>query len=169
MRSVCEERVCVCVRVCVRVCVCVSALGRVGAWACGWVCVWSRCPRAHVGVGGMSCFWDGLRSKVDALRKFTSPDVRAALQAINVRTTSITINGEKLTDAELDLNFEWVRDDVHPWNGGHDTPSGDPYLALVAELFCTNIIFNFAGNVQRFEHPRATISLSFTCSTTHFS
>ena len=117
----------------------------------------------------MSCFWDGLRSKVHSLSKFKPSEVRAALQSANVLTTSITFNGERLTGARLQENYDWVKNDTHPWNDGHDTSSGDPYLALVAELFCVNINFNFAGHVQHIEHPKATSTVQFSSSRTHFS
>ena len=117
----------------------------------------------------MSCFWDGLRSKIHPLSRFKSCEVRAALQAANVPTTSITFNEERLTAARLQENYDWVKNDTHPWDGGHDTSSGDPYLGLVAELFCLNIHFNFAGHVQKIEHPKAVATVQFASSRTHFS
>jgi hypothetical protein len=117
----------------------------------------------------MSCFWDGLRGKVHALSKLKTCQVRDALKAANVLTKSVTFNGERLTDARLQENYDWVKRDMHPWNGGHDTSSADPYLGLVSELFCINIHFDFAGHVQRIEHPKATVTVHFAASRTHFS
>ena len=117
----------------------------------------------------MSCFWDGLRTKVHALRHFRSSEVRGALQSANVPTRCVLYNGRAFTEQQLRENFAWVSTDDRPWNAGHDTPAADPFLALVCELFCCNISFDVRGTVHTFVHPKATTTVRFQATSGHFS
>ena len=54
----------------------------------------------------MSCFWDGLRGKVYHLSKLKSCEVRGALQAVDVLTTSVPANGKRLTNVRLQENYD---------------------------------------------------------------
>lgn len=123
----------------------------------------------------MSCFWNGLCAKISALKKFTPKVVRDELKKVNTRTASITWNGEPLSKKTQQENFDWIAGDTHPWNNGHDTSSCDPYLALICEIFVVNIELQFAQGHQFgngkcvFQHPKATKTVVFRTSSTHFS
>lgn len=117
----------------------------------------------------MSCFWTGLCAKVPALKKHGARDVRKALQSVNVRTKTVTWNGKPLSPSVQEENWRWVKEYDRPWNDGHDTSSCDPFLALVCEAFTLNIDFTFAGASCQFRHPKATSTVVFKSSTTHFT
>ena len=117
----------------------------------------------------MSCFWTGLCNKVPALKKIGPKEVRKALQSVNIKTKSITWNGNPLSEQVQEENWQWVKDYSRPWNDGHDTSSCDPFLALVCEVFTINIDFSFAGASCKFRHPKAKSTVVFQSSRTHFT
>ena len=123
----------------------------------------------------MSCVWNSLCAKVDALKKFSPRTVRDELKKVNTHTTSVTWNGAPLSKKQQQENFDWIAGDTDPWNGGHYTSSCDPYFALVCELFVVNIDLQFAKGHQfgngrcAFRHPKATRTIAFSTTSSHCS
>ena len=118
----------------------------------------------------MSCFWDGLCRKVPELRKFNASNVIAVLKEHNMLCTHVAVNGKKLSEQQQKENHEWIKNyDAGQYNNGHLTAGEDPFLALVSQAFSVNIQHNYAGHVFKFENPRATSTLTFQSSTSHFT
>ncbi|MDC0367062.1 hypothetical protein OAM67_01410 [bacterium] len=118
----------------------------------------------------MSCFWDGLVRKVPELRKFNASNVIAALKAHNILTPNVKVNGQKLTKQRMEENMEWIKDySEQGYNQGHFTAGEDPFLILICEAFSVNIEHSYAGHVFKFVNSRATTTLKFQSSTSHFT
>jgi hypothetical protein len=118
----------------------------------------------------MSCFWQGLCSKVPELRNMPVDKVCFNLKSVNAKTRGLVWNNVALTEQQLQENFDWIDQyDSTQFDQGHDTSVCDPFLALVSFSFNVNIVHNYNGHVSTFTMPGATQSIQFANSTTHFT
>ncbi len=118
----------------------------------------------------MSCFWQGLVSKVPALKGMPVSDVCKHLQSVNELVDEVSWNGIYLTEKQQQENFLWIKAyDAAQYDQGHWTSACDPFLALSCQIFCINIDHVYDGTTLVFRHPRATNKVTFVSSTSHFS
>lgn len=90
----------------------------------------------------MSCVWLGLAKKLKLKHKPQA--LFSSIKERNVQTPNILCNGEKLTEQQMDENYERINNlkyvDVVD---GYDCSTCDPLLFLVAQLYDINIVHNF--------------------------
>tara|TARA_B100001093_G_scaffold518696_1_gene604481 strand:- start:529 stop:912 length:384 start_codon:yes stop_codon:yes gene_type:complete len=127
----------------------------------------------------MSCFWNGLRTKIDGLQFCRTPnEVLKYLKEYNKLTTNVSWQGQHLSKQQLLDNYISIEKyDKKNVPHGHLTAALDPFLLLVCELFICRIEFQFVDTKIVYEykfpnnnkptHPLAIYS--FTATTSHFS
>ena len=131
----------------------------------------------------MSCFWQAVTRKIAALKNHDPSTVIRALQSVNCLTKDVRWDQEVLSAKLLEENFEWVKE-YNPlqYSNGHDTSICDPFLLLICQVYCVNLVHvytgpNFEGGRQRgqvktthkYEHPKATSTVHFQSSVGHFT
>ena len=110
----------------------------------------------------MSCFWQGLCSKVPALRKHRPHSVIKALQSVNCLTKDVLWDGHPLTAKAMEENMEWIKDyNPMAFGGGHQTSICDPFLLLVTQVFAVNITHAYTGYSHK-ENPKAPRQVTTT-------
>ena len=130
----------------------------------------------------MTCFWDGLLHNLkdeDFKRTFNDQsmiknkikniDFVKLMKANNVKTKDITWNGEKLTEQQLNENFEHIRDyNENSIYGGYLCSTCDPFLLLVCHLFKVDINHNYCGYMMKYRVKNPVKTLNFKSNTGHF-
>ena len=118
----------------------------------------------------MSCFWDGLRSKL----KITHVDNVTFVKHLQSQNTSthtgkVLWNKIKLTkQCRLEHYHHIKHYDLAQINHGYLCSSCDAFLVLICALFQTNIHHNFNGNVMTYELPSATSTIYCQSNSNHF-
>lgn len=127
----------------------------------------------------MSCFWNGILSKLnheDYVSINISPPINIK-GLLDIFQTHIKILDDVIWQNELlstKNKTEIIRDiksyDYKSMNMGHLTSSCDPFLCAVCQLFKLDIVFNYNGNIIKFNNKLGSRrTLNFSASTAHFS
>ena len=97
----------------------------------------------------MTCFWDALRSKLKL--DMDNHAFITHLKSNNNKNNNILWNDTKLTDKQIEENFEHVKDfDINSISNGYDCSICDPFLILVCNLYNANINHNYNGHVMKY-------------------
>ena len=92
----------------------------------------------------MTCFWDALRDKLNI--KKNNKEFISHLKGCNKKDNSILWNDVKLTQKQLEENFEHIKDfNEKNINNGYDCSTCDPFLILICELYNTEILHDYNG------------------------
>lgn len=107
----------------------------------------------------MTCVWDGIISSLGL--KFSPQEFAIYIKKNNMKTPNITWNGEKLTEKQLDENYERIEEiKVLKIKNGYYCSSFDPLIFLICELFKTSVIHNYDGYkiyYTNINHPKKTL------------
>lgn len=100
----------------------------------------------------MTCFWDGiiqslLKNKIIPNNSSKKPiDFVKYLKEHNKKTINVTCNNEKLTDKQLQENYEHINQlKIENINQGYDCSTFDPFLFLVSQHFQVDIIHRYCN------------------------
>ena len=103
----------------------------------------------------MSCFWDTLIKNIkrEDLKKIlnlnTSNPTEFAelLKKNNIKTKNVMWNDIKITDKQLEENYNHIKDyNSSSIKNGYDCSTFDPFLILISEIFNISINHNYLGN-----------------------
>ena len=126
----------------------------------------------------MTCFWDGILhhlkdedfQRVFQINKPSNKNFVKLLKNNLRKTKDIIWNGEKLTENQIQENYEHIRDfnsdSIHQ---GYLCSTCDPFLFLVCELFRVDINHNYCGHMMKYSVTNPIKTLNFTSNTGHFS
>lgn len=138
----------------------------------------------------MTCFWSGVRASLQsadfrvlgvggggAERSPSLHELVKALQKCNQATRQVLVNGQFLTEAEIEEGLLWVaRYDVGRIASGHWCSTRDPFLTLLCQVLEVCIEHVYCGKRQTYVHtrfvgvPDAEVPwLKFSSSASHFS
>ncbi len=126
----------------------------------------------------MTCFWDGILSKLTdddfknlKTKKPNNTNFVVLLKNNNTKETKdIKWNGETLTDNQIKENYEHIKDfDEKSIKKGYLCSTCDPFLILVCKLFNVNIYHNYCGNLMKYEIANPNRTLQFKSNKGHFS
>jgi hypothetical protein len=116
----------------------------------------------------MTCFWDALRDKLNI--KKNNKEFISHLKGCNKKDNSILWNDVKLTQKQLEENFEHIRDfNEKNINNGYDCSICDPFLILICEIYNVNILHNYNGYKMKYTKEGGNKTLNFNSNTGHFS
>lgn len=118
----------------------------------------------------MSCFWDGLRSKLQILA-ITNTDFVKHLKEQNsfVYTNQVKWQGATLTRKCRIENYYHIKHyDTRTINNGYLCSVCDPFLILICALFQTNIIHNFNGVCVRYTTDTSKNTIHCKSDANHF-
>ena len=116
----------------------------------------------------MTCFWDGINASIN--NRFQHPiEVCVYLKKNNSKTISIECNGQYLTPSQLEENYVSIRDyNQNNIQQGYLCSTLDPFLCLLAELFCLRVEHNYNGNLIIYQHSNYCNTVRFQSDTGHF-
>ena len=126
----------------------------------------------------MTCFWDGILQSLSnddfqfafKTNKSNNKILISLLKDNNKKTTRVMWNKKKLTEKQMDDNYEHVQNfNIESIYGGYLCSSCDPFLLLVSEVFNVNIDHDYCGNGIKYETSSARKTLRFKSSGGHFS
>ena len=109
----------------------------------------------------MSCFWDTLIKKIrveDIQRilsiNITHPrDFAEALKKKNCKTNNIVWNTNELSEKEKEENMTHINDyNSSTIQNGYLCSICDPFLLLITEIFCIEIIHHYNNNIIYYKH-----------------
>lgn len=126
----------------------------------------------------MTCVPDGIiRSltqedfkKINLEGKINACTFMTKLKEHNKVTKNVTIQGNNLTEQELNENIKRIEEiDTLKLNNGYLCSSFEPLLNLVSELFEVDIDMNFNGTKIEYRNIKnSTRKINYSCSKTHF-
>lgn len=125
----------------------------------------------------MTCFWDGIISslnnqdyQVAGIRKAKHHDFINQLKAKNKMVSSVSWQGNKLTEQEMKEHMEAIKDyNVNGIHSGHLTSTCDSFLLLVCELFKVNITHKYINTNIVYKHDNGRKTLIFSSNRGHFT
>ena len=126
----------------------------------------------------MTCFWDGILHnltkedfrKTFDVKKPSNVNLVKMLQENNRKTKNILWNGEKLTQQQLEENYQHIKDfNVKSISAGYLCSTCDPFLLLICELFKVNINHNYCGYKMKYRINNSIKTLNFKSDRGHFS
>ena len=125
----------------------------------------------------MTCFWDGIISslnnqdyQVAGIRKARHRDFINQLKAKNKMVSSVSWQGNKLTEQEMKEHMEAIKDyNVNGIGSGHLTSTCDSFLLLVCELFKVNIKHKYMNTNIIYQHDNGRKTLTFSSNRGHFT
>jgi hypothetical protein len=125
----------------------------------------------------MSCFWEGILSRLNPEEHATMGPGPAELKRYfklhNRQARRCMWQGELLTDELLREMQTWIEDDATPVQQGHDTSTCDPWLCLLVELLGVDVVHEYMGSTVRYTFARtnrgqAIRTLRFASNRGHF-
>ena len=125
----------------------------------------------------MTCFWDGIISSLNnqdyqfaGIRKAKHRDFINQLKAKNKMVSSVSWQGNKLTEQEMKEHMEAIKDyNVNGIHNGHLTSTCDSFLLLVCELFKVNITHKYINTNIVYKHDNGRKTLIFSSNRGHFT
>ena len=126
----------------------------------------------------MTCFWDSILTALNNddfriidpnIKKMNNKDFVIFLKNNNTKTINITWNGEKLTDKQLEENYQHIKD-FNPSSiyNGYFCSTCEPFIFLVSYLFKVNINHNYRDNIMKYRIENARKTFIFGNNTGHF-
>lgn len=125
----------------------------------------------------MACFWNGILSQLSpadflpfGLEKKPKPkQFVLLLQINNVRTSAVSCQGTRLTEQQMEENYQSVEGyDKEKVNDGYLCSSSDPFLFLVSEIFLVDIDHKYLNKIIQYRHVRGKRTLHFQSNKSHF-
>lgn len=109
----------------------------------------------------MTCFWTGILSSltIDDFR-FIDIDAKPAikdfihiLKTKNTKSNDVYWNNSKLSEKEYIENIEHVKDyKIDTIHNGYLCSTCDPFLLLISQIFCLEIIHNYNGHIIKYRN-----------------
>ena len=107
----------------------------------------------------MTCFWKGLIQGLNkpvlhySLNRAKPKELIYVLKMKNTKTTNVLWNNQQLSNQQMSENIEHVRSlDANNINYGYLCGTCDPFLLLVCELYCINILHDYNGSKITYTH-----------------
>ena len=112
----------------------------------------------------MTCVWDGLlraipkgifriKTNNGRIKIANAYDFVDLLQKNNTKQIDVSWNGTKLTEKEIQENFEAVKCfNRNSIRNGYLCSTCDPFLCLVCQLFKLNISHNYNGYIMKYQY-----------------
>tara|TARA_B100001063_G_scaffold247268_1_gene291938 strand:+ start:3859 stop:4242 length:384 start_codon:yes stop_codon:yes gene_type:complete len=125
----------------------------------------------------MTCFWDGIIGslnnqdyEVAGIRKANNRDFINQLKKKNKMTSSVSWQGNKLTEQEMKEHMEAIKDyNINGIGNGHLTSTCDSFLLLVCEVFKVNITHRYMNVNIIYKHDSGRKTLNFRSNRGHFT
>ena len=115
----------------------------------------------------MTCFWDGIRSKLNI--NVDNISLIRELKDKNQKITNIYWNNSQLTSQQADENYIHIKDfNENNIYNGYDCSVCDPFLILISILYNVNVIHNYNGHNMHYNNPLASRSIHFGSDRGHF-
>lgn len=116
----------------------------------------------------MTCVWNGLLKAIPIgsfkiidngiIRKPNAYDLVTLLKQNNKRQEDVSWNGTKLTEKEIEENFEAVKCfNRNSIQGGYLCSTCDSFLCLVCQLFKINIRHNYNGHIMNYQYKDGNV------------
>ena len=87
----------------------------------------------------------------------------------NKKTSSVLWNSIKITDKQLDENYQHIKDfDSNSIHNGYFCSTFEPFLCLLCELFCISIQHNFNGTIIYYSIQDSRKTCKFKSDSGHF-
>lgn len=107
----------------------------------------------------MTCFWDGITTALLKQQIIPNNSPRNAhslikyLKENNKKTINVTWNDEKLTQKQLQENYDHINEiKSETINHGYDCSTFDPFLFLIAEHFQVDIIHKYCNSPIKYTY-----------------
>lgn len=131
----------------------------------------------------MTCFWDGLISKLTlneinkhlADRTLSSVPPAEFVNMLKARSAKsrpddVLWNGQPLTDKLMQETAEWIAEyNVAKIGDGHDCSICDPFLIMICHIFMVCIEHNYLGHKITYTNTNGGRVLNFGSNNSHFS
>ncbi len=116
----------------------------------------------------MTCFWDALRNKLCI--KENNHNFILYLKKNNKKQNSVLWNNIKLTQKQLEENFEHIKDfNEKKIYNGYDCSTCDPFLILISELYNIDIFHDYNGHKIMYTKKSNSKTLKFKSNRHHFT
>lgn len=115
----------------------------------------------------MTCFWDGIRSKLNI--NSNNSDFISDLKYKNNKRHEIKWNNIEFTKKQLEENYQHIKDfDEKNISNGYDCSVCDPFLILICDLYNISINHNFNGFIMNYQNKNASKTVNFFSNSGHF-
>jgi hypothetical protein len=130
----------------------------------------------------MTCVWDSLIAGIPAEEFCGSKKINKSinknklkpdifinlLKHFNKKTENITVNNTKLTEKELEENYNTIDQfQILNLKKGYFCSTADPFLLSVCEIFQCSIWNDYCGETIKYEHPNPKFRILLVNSLEH--
>ena len=127
----------------------------------------------------MTCFWDGILRSLEQTdfqftigqhKKLSKKEFISWLKRNNRPPVNIRWNNQQLTNQEMKEHVQTINCyNIHNISHGHLCGSCDPFLLLIAELFCVSIKHSYLNKSMTYTNIKnSRKTLHFVSNWNHF-